>query len=194
MRCTMALLTPPGGPAMTSSTVLGIAPRRSNPARPSTTSTSTSVAGASITAGCVAADRQRRVGGVRRYLDRVAAPRRRGQRRRQRPRAARPAPTGRSRCARSTRVARPWSIWWLDGRNPGPARPAGGRRLPGRHRHVHRRGHLRGQPILVRFLWSDITAATCRWEQAFSPDGGTTWEVNWIMEFTGISWISPAGR
>ena len=43
-----------------------------------------------------------------------------------------------------------------------------------------------GRPILVRFLWSDITATTCRWEQAFSTDGGTTWEVNWIMESTRI--------
>lgn len=44
-----------------------------------------------------------------------------------------------------------------------------------------------GQPILVRFLWSDMTATTCRWEQAFSTDGGETWEVNWIMESTRIA-------
>ena len=24
----------------------------------------------------------------------------------------------------------------------------------------------------------------CRWEQALSPDGGKTWETNWIMEMT----------
>ena len=41
-----------------------------------------------------------------------------------------------------------------------------------------------GRPILVRFLWSDITATTCRWEQAFSTDGGATWEVNWVMTST----------
>jgi hypothetical protein len=28
-----------------------------------------------------------------------------------------------------------------------------------------------------------MTPTTCRWEQAFSDDGGKTWEVNWIMEF-----------
>ena len=43
-----------------------------------------------------------------------------------------------------------------------------------------------GRPILVRFLWSDITKTTCRWEQAFSVDDGATWEVNWIMESTRI--------
>ena len=42
--------------------------------------------------------------------------------------------------------------------------------------------YKRGPGLLVRFLWSDISDRTCRWEQAFSPDGGTTWEVNWIME------------
>jgi hypothetical protein len=28
------------------------------------------------------------------------------------------------------------------------------------------------------------TPDSCRWEQAYSADGGKTWETNWIMEFT----------
>jgi len=36
----------------------------------------------------------------------------------------------------------------------------------------------------VRFVWSNVTAPTPRWEQAFSADGGETWETNWVMEFT----------
>jgi hypothetical protein len=39
---------------------------------------------------------------------------------------------------------------------------------------------LRGRAILVRFVISDITANSCRFEQAFSADGGKSWEVNWI--------------
>ncbi len=37
-----------------------------------------------------------------------------------------------------------------------------------------------GRTILVRAVWSDITPTSCRFEQAFSDDGGKTWEVNWI--------------
>jgi hypothetical protein len=33
-------------------------------------------------------------------------------------------------------------------------------------------------------MWSEITANSARWEQAFSPDAGATWEVNWVMHFT----------
>jgi hypothetical protein len=36
----------------------------------------------------------------------------------------------------------------------------------------------------VRFIWSRVTTSTPRWEQAFSEDGGQTWETNWIMEMT----------
>jgi hypothetical protein len=34
--------------------------------------------------------------------------------------------------------------------------------------------------ILVRFVISDITPNSARFEQAFSADGGKSWEVNWI--------------
>ncbi|MFY9805484.1 MAG: hypothetical protein WA211_01290 [Candidatus Acidiferrales bacterium] len=37
-----------------------------------------------------------------------------------------------------------------------------------------------GRTILVRNVWSDISANSCRFEQAFSDDGGKTWELNWI--------------
>ena len=41
--------------------------------------------------------------------------------------------------------------------------------------------------ILVRFVISDITANSCHFEQAFSDDGGHTWEVNWIATDTRMN-------
>jgi hypothetical protein len=46
---------------------------------------------------------------------------------------------------------------------------------------------FKGRTILVRNVWSDITANSCHFEQAFSDDGGKTWEVNWIAEDTRVS-------
>ena len=43
---------------------------------------------------------------------------------------------------------------------------------------------INGRVMLVRNIWSDITSNSCRFEQAFSADGGKTWEVNWITDQT----------
>jgi hypothetical protein len=39
---------------------------------------------------------------------------------------------------------------------------------------------LNGRAILVRFVIQQISRRSARFEQAFSADGGRTWEVNWI--------------
>ena len=43
-----------------------------------------------------------------------------------------------------------------------------------------------GRSVLVRFVISDITANSCHFEQAFSDDGGKTWEVNWLATDTRV--------
>jgi hypothetical protein len=43
-----------------------------------------------------------------------------------------------------------------------------------------------GRTILVRFTFSAISANSGRSEQAFSDDGGKTWEVNWINTYTRV--------
>jgi len=40
--------------------------------------------------------------------------------------------------------------------------------------------------ILVRFVITPITPDSCHFEQAFSDDGGKTWEINWIADDTRI--------
>ena len=80
-----------------------------------------------------------------------------------------------------------WSIWWLDGRSPGRLDPpvVGGFK-DGIGTFIAE-DTFGGRPIRVRFLWSDITATTTRWEQSFSTDDGATWEVNWVMESVRIA-------
>lgn len=79
---------------------------------------------------------------------------------------------------------RKWSIWWLDERTPehlDPPVQGGFANGVGR---FEGDDTFNGQPIRVYYQWSDITANSARWEQAFSTDGGATWEVNWVMHFT----------
>ncbi|HTQ14873.1 MAG TPA: hypothetical protein VMH86_13445 [Rhizomicrobium sp.] len=44
-----------------------------------------------------------------------------------------------------------------------------------------------GRMVLVRNIWSGITPTSGRFEQAFSTDGGKTWETNWIATDTRIA-------
>lgn len=43
-----------------------------------------------------------------------------------------------------------------------------------------------GRAILVRFVITEVSPDLCHFEQAFSDDGGKTWEVNWIAADTRI--------
>ena len=46
---------------------------------------------------------------------------------------------------------------------------------------------FRGRAILVRNVITDISPDTCRFEQAYSDDGGKTWELNWIATDTRLN-------
>jgi hypothetical protein len=41
-----------------------------------------------------------------------------------------------------------------------------------------------GHPVQVRFIWSEITPSSARWEQAYWDVAKRFWETNWIMELT----------
>lgn len=77
-----------------------------------------------------------------------------------------------------------WSIWWLDGRHLERIDvPVIGRFDRGVGTFLADDTY-QGRPIIVRFLWSEISERSCQWQQAFSADSGKTWEPNWIMNFS----------
>jgi hypothetical protein len=79
-----------------------------------------------------------------------------------------------------------WSIWWLDGRYPTHLdTPMQGRFENGAGM-FYADDTFAGKPIRVRFIWSMPAPDQPRWEQAFSVDGGISWETNWIMNFQRI--------
>jgi hypothetical protein len=82
-----------------------------------------------------------------------------------------------------------WAIWWLDGRNAnGPLDPP----VIGNFDFKDGVGTFdgdtvnNGKTVLCRYTWSKITKNSAHWEQAFSPDHGKTWEVNWRMDLTRV--------
>lgn len=89
----------------------------------------------------------------------------------------------------STRIFDPesgeWSIYYIGGT---PEGTTGSYALPMIGGFQQERGTFyahdifAGKHILCRWLWSDITPTSCHWEQAFSVDGGNTWETNWVMD------------
>jgi hypothetical protein len=77
-----------------------------------------------------------------------------------------------------------WSIWWLSGRTPhDKLDPPVQGRFENEVGTFYGHTTVNGKPMRVRFVWSQIDSTSARWEQAYSPDAGKTWETNWTMEF-----------
>lgn len=74
-----------------------------------------------------------------------------------------------------------WSLYWASSRTGTLFPPVVGRFADGRGEFYGDDDHA-GTPVRARFVWSEITPVSARWEQAFSVDGEKTWETNWIME------------
>jgi hypothetical protein len=77
---------------------------------------------------------------------------------------------------------RQWYISWANSRNGqlGPPMIGGFRDGIGE---FYNQELFNGRAIFVRFIFSEITANSFRLEQAFSADGGRSWEPNWIARF-----------
>ncbi|MFC3552339.1 NIPSNAP family protein [Lysobacter cavernae] len=86
--------------------------------------------------------------------------------------------------------SRQWSIYWAGNHDGVLDAPVIGRFEGGVGTFY---GHLEheGRPVLARFTWDAIGANAAHWQQAFSLDGGRSWETNWHMWFRRLD---DAGR
>ena len=88
--------------------------------------------------------------------------------------------------------ARTWSIYWLSSRD-GRLQPPVHGGFDGGIGEFYGDDVHGGRAVRVRYLWSNISERSARWEQAFSADGGEIWETNWQMNLTRTA-HDPDGR
>ncbi|HUO13643.1 MAG TPA: hypothetical protein VMX38_01555 [Verrucomicrobiae bacterium] len=79
--------------------------------------------------------------------------------------------------------ARQWRLYWANSRDGILATPSIGQWSRGRGEFFDQED-FNGKSIFVRFIFSDLTRDSFETEQAFSADGGKTWEPNWVSSFT----------
>ena len=79
--------------------------------------------------------------------------------------------------------AHQWNIYFTNPATGVLSRPAVGQFTNGRGEFYDQEPY-NGRAILVRFSVSDITPDSCHFEQAFSADGGKSWEPNFIVTET----------
>lgn len=78
-----------------------------------------------------------------------------------------------------------WSDYWVSSRNGVLTPPSVGRFENGAGTFISE--DLDGDiPIISRGVWDRITPTSARWHQAFSRDGGKTWEHNWFMDWQRV--------
>jgi len=82
-------------------------------------------------------------------------------------------------------TTRQWSLYWANQKLGHMEVPTIGEFKDGRGEFFDQE-MFEGRSILVRYVWSNITAKSAHFEQAFSPDGGKTWEPNWTTQLTRI--------
>jgi hypothetical protein len=79
---------------------------------------------------------------------------------------------------------RQWSIYLVDLDNGTLDSPPVVGAFTGKHGEFFHQENFKARTILVRYEWFDISPHSAKMQQSFSPDGGNTWEVNWICELS----------
>src|SRR5271165_7020952 len=81
-------------------------------------------------------------------------------------------------------TTRQWSIYLVDLDNGTLDTPPVVGAFTGKRGEFFHQEILKGRTILVRYVSLDLSPNSARMEQSYSPDGGKTWEVNWICELS----------
>ncbi|MBV9269244.1 MAG: hypothetical protein JO061_23950, partial [Acidobacteriaceae bacterium] len=81
------------------------------------------------------------------------------------------------------REARQWRLYWANSRIGRLDPPQVGDFRDGRG-DFYTTDTINGKIVLIRYDWTRMNSGAPHFEQAFSPDGGKTWEVNWITDQT----------
>jgi hypothetical protein len=79
------------------------------------------------------------------------------------------------------RESRQWRLYWANNRVGRLDPPQIGDFRDG-HGDFYTTDTINGKTTLIRYDWSRMGSGTPHFEQAFSPDGGKSWEVNWITD------------
>jgi len=79
-----------------------------------------------------------------------------------------------------------WSIYWANQTSGAFSLPATVGKFKDGRGEFYDHEEFNGRSIFVRYLWTVISPDKTQWEQAFSVDGGKTWETNWIMTATRV--------
>jgi hypothetical protein len=79
-----------------------------------------------------------------------------------------------------------WADWYLSAANPHAIdKPGIGRFADGVGTFLSD-DIFEGRSIKVRGQFRSLSPTQAQWDQAFSPDGGATWETNWIMRYSKV--------
>jgi len=78
-----------------------------------------------------------------------------------------------------------WSLYWANSRD-GILSSAQVGQFDHGEGEFYQQDNSDGKSVFIRYIWSRITATSAHFEQAFSQDGGKSWDVNWISDMARL--------